>query len=125
MNYFFFGHREVHGEIPQVNRVKLCDHPHGNMYLTHIQSKNYFIINGYDFKTLILHIAHEEHINDAKQVRKECGPLPTHIIVDECVDTAELLFSLDADTDLSIQVHFLERDDQLHEAIAAIFNQGD
>lgn len=122
MNYFFFGFRNVYGTDPEINRVKLCDHPFGEMYCSHVQSKNYFIINGYDFKAFIFHIAHEEHIKNVKEIREKCGKLPTHVIVDECVDHAELLFALNTDTDLSIQVHFLKHTNQLSEAIATIFN---
>lgn len=120
MNYFFFGFRTIYDQTPEVNRVKLCDNPIGRMYMTHLETNNYFIINGYDFKSFIFHVRDEEDAASILKMRMECGKLPTHVIADVGADKSELLYHLATDIDLSIQVYFLKHNYDIHKVVAAI-----
>ena len=90
------------------------------MYMTHLKTTNYFIINGYDFKSFIFHVKDEKGADYIKKMRMECGMLPTHVIADVGVDKDELLYALATDVDITIQVHFLRHSNDLHKVVAAI-----
>ena len=114
MKYFYFGTLPIFNVTPHVNRIGVADTSlHEMIYVTNIKTKNYFILKGYDFKIFICHVTKFEHLDDIMNLRQAHGILDTHIIVSNITDKAEVLFNLDADTDLSIRVHFLNKESEL------------
>ena len=108
MEYFYFGTLPIFNVMPHINVINVADTSLDEMiYVTHIKTKNYFLLKTYDFNTFICHVTEFEHLQDVIDLRIANGMLNTHVIVSNIEDKAEVLFQLHADTDLNMTVHFL------------------
>jgi len=124
MNYFYFGTRSIFNVPANIDRVDVADTPVGELiYVTSIDTKNMFIVKSYDFNTLICHATTEKHLEDIKELRRSCSMPNTHIIVTNIDDKAEVLFNVNADTDLGVTVHFLEQENDLEKLIIRLIRQ--
>lgn len=118
MKYFYFGTLPIFNRIPNVDRVDVADTPLSEMiYVSNIKTTNYFVLKSYDFKVLLCHATNFEHLDDIRKLRQANGMLNAHIIVSHIDDRAEVLFNVNADTDLGITVHFLDDEQQLEKLI--------
>lgn len=109
MNYFYFGSESISGVAPckdRVHCVRISDED--EIYSTSITTENFYIIKSYDFKTFIFEVRISDDVERVKLIRENCGLIKSHILVTDCDDKAELLYQLNADHDLNIEVHFLE-----------------
>lgn len=114
MKYFYFGTLPVFNVTPNVNRIDVAETSLNEMiYVTNIKTTNYFILKSYDFKIFICHVTNFEHLQDVVKLRKAHKMLETHVIVTNMVEKAEILFILNADSDLSINVYFLRKPSEL------------
>ena len=113
MKYFYFGELPIFSIQPNIDRVDVADTPVEMIYVSNIKTTNYFVLRSYDFNVLLCHATNFEHLNDIKKLRRANGMLNTHIIVTQIEDRAEVLFNVNADTDLGITVHFLDDEQDL------------
>lgn len=113
MKYFYFGELPIFAIQPNIDRVDVADTPVEMIYVSNIKTTNYFVLRSYDFNVLLCHVTNFEHLNDIKKLRRANGMLNTHIIVTQIEDRAEVLFNVNADTDLGISVHFLDDEQEL------------
>jgi hypothetical protein len=96
------------------------DHPHGQMYCTHILTNNNFIIAGYDFKRMIFQANTIEEVENCNKIRRYFNKPPSYLLITSNIDRADLLYYVDADTDLLLKVYFIQQAD-IHESIKEIF----
>ena len=109
MNYFFFGSESIRNIPPCKDRVHCVRIGEENeIYSTNITTENFYIIKTYDFKTFIFEVRTSDDVDRVKLIRENCGMIKSHILVKDCDDKAELLYQLNADHDLNIQVHFID-----------------
>ena len=113
MKYFYFGELPIFSIQPNIDRVDVADTPVEMIYVSNIKTTNYFVLRSYDFNVLLCHATNFEHLNNIKKLRRANGMLNTHIIVTQIEDRAEVLFNVNADTDLGITVHFLDDEQDL------------
>jgi hypothetical protein len=117
MKYFYFGELPIFHIQPKVDRVNVADTPVEMIYVSNIKTTNYYVLKSYDFSVLLCHATTFEHLNDIIKLRRANGMLNTHIIVTRIEDRAEVLFNVDADTDLGITVHFLDDEQELEKLL--------
>ena len=120
MRYFYFGCDKIFGRQPEINRIHIIDHPHGQMYCTHTLTNNIFIVTGYDFKTMIFQLNTMEEAESCKKIRRYFNYPPSILLVTSDIDRAELLYFLETDTDLLLKVYFISLDD-IRDCIREIF----
>ncbi len=114
MKYFYFGSLPIFNVPLYENRINVADSPIEEMiYVTHINTNNMFLLKSYNFNTLLCHASCASHLEKIKSIRRTCGMLNTHIIVTHMEDRADVLFNVEADTDLGITVHFLDEESKL------------
>ena len=124
MKYFYFGTLPIFNSIPHVDRVGVVDTPLSEMiYVSNIKTTNYFILKTYSFNVILCHATNFEQLDDIRKLRQASGLLNTHIIVSHIDDRAEVLFSVNADTDLGITVHFLDDEQQLEKLILNLIRE--
>lgn len=117
MKYFYFGELPIFNIQPNINRVDVADTPVEMIYITNIKTTNYFVLKNYDFNVLLCHASNFTHLDDIRKLRQANGMLNTHIIVTQIEDKAEVLFNVNADTDLGITVHFLDDEQNLEKLL--------
>jgi hypothetical protein len=122
MKYFYFGLLPIFNVQPNIDRVDVADTPVEMIYVSNIKTTNYFVLRSYDFNVLLCHATSFEHLNDIKKLRKANGMLNTHIIVTHIEDKAEVLFNVNADTDLGITVRFLDDEQDLEKTILSLLD---
>ena len=114
MKYFYFGSLPIFNVPLYENRINVADTPIKEMiYVTHINTNNMFLLKSYNFNTLLCHSSCASHLEKIKTIRRRFGMLNTHIIVTHMEDRADVLFNVEADTDLGITVHFLDEESQI------------
>ena len=114
MKYFYFGSLPIFNVPLHENRINVADSPIKEMiYVTHINTNNMFLLKSYNFNTLLCHASCADHLEKIKSIRRTFGMLNTHIIVTHMEDRADVLFNVEADTDLGITVHFLDEESKL------------
>lgn len=122
MKYFYFGELPIFNVQPNIDRVDVADTPVEMIYVSNIKTTNYFVLRSYDFNVLLCHATNFEHLNDIEKLRRANGMLNTHIIVTHIEDRAEVLFNVNADTDLGITVHFLDDEQHLEKTILSLIH---
>lgn len=120
MLYFYFGCHKIYDRQPEINRIHIVDHPQGQMYCTHILTNNNFIIAGYDFKAMIFQVHTMEEVENCNKIRSYFNRPPSYLLVTSNIDRADLLYCVNADTDLLLKVYFIQEAD-IQQSIREIF----
>lgn len=121
MKYFYFGTASIFNVPLYENRVDVADTPVNEMiYVSHISTNNMFLLKSYNFNVILCHASSTEHLECIKKIRRANGMPTTHILVTSMEDRADVLFNVNADTDLGITVHFLEDESKIEYAINRI-----
>lgn len=121
MKYFYFGTTSIFNVPVYRDRVDVADTPVNEMiYVTHINTTNMFLLKSYNFNVLLCHASCTEHLESINKIRRANGMPDTHILVTSMEDRADVLFNVNADTDLGITVYFLEDESKIEYAINRI-----
>jgi hypothetical protein len=101
---FYIG-RKCHGSILDVDRVDIITYKNVNIWATHLNTSNFFVINAYDYDTLIFKCTADE-IHTVLDFRSKCRNAKTLILVSKCRNKQEILSLCNTDRDLNVSVYW-------------------